>query len=108
MIARVLPLTVYVAAADVQRALGCSRSLAYWHLARAAGRVEGSRGLLRVPLHTWEEYARRTFVEAQEEPKARPQAPRAHRAPAPGLRLVANDSIRATQPRTKKRKDPAA
>jgi hypothetical protein len=31
--------TVWVSATDVRRALGCSRSLAYEHLRRAAGRV---------------------------------------------------------------------
>jgi hypothetical protein len=43
-------LTMWVAAPEVRRALGCSRSLAYEHLRRAAGRPAGVRGLLRVPL----------------------------------------------------------
>ncbi len=42
--------TVFVSAQEVRRALGCSRSLAYEHLRRAAGPEPGSRGLLRVPL----------------------------------------------------------
>ncbi len=48
---RKLPLTVFVSVSDVQRALGCSRSAAYEHLRRAAGREQGVRGLLiRLPV----------------------------------------------------------
>jgi hypothetical protein len=50
--------TVFVSAQEVRRALGCSRSLAYEHLRRAAGREPGVRGLLRVPLDVWERYAK--------------------------------------------------
>src|SRR5215472_12003835 len=49
-------LTAFVRVKDVMRALGCSRSLAYEHLRRAAQRVPGSRGLLRVPGRVWEKY----------------------------------------------------
>jgi len=47
---------MFVSAVEVRRSLGCSRSLAYEHLRRAAGREPGARGLLRVPLDVWERY----------------------------------------------------
>jgi hypothetical protein len=60
---RVLPLTQFVRACDVQDALGCSRSMAYWHLAQAIGvRSEEQKGrMLRCPLLRWERYAERVF-----------------------------------------------
>ena len=58
MTARVLPITVFVSAADVMRALGCSKTVAYEHLRRAARRAPGTRGLLRVPVAVWEDYLR--------------------------------------------------
>src|SRR5688572_10734326 len=51
-------LTSWVSAADVQRALGCARSTAFMYLRQAAGRPPGERGLLRVPVETWEAYAK--------------------------------------------------
>lgn len=60
---RVLPLTQFVRARDVQDGLGCSRSMAYWHLAQAIGvRPEEQKGrMLRCPLLMWERYAERVF-----------------------------------------------
>src|SRR5260370_38077652 len=60
---RVLPLARSVRAGDVQDALGCSRSMAYWHLAQAIGvRPEEQKGrMLRCPLLRWERYAERVF-----------------------------------------------
>src|SRR5260370_11022680 len=60
---RILPLTQFVRACDVQDALGCSRSMAYWHLAQAIGvRPEEQEGrMLRCPLLRWERYAERVF-----------------------------------------------
>src|SRR5215471_17157516 len=49
-------LTAFVRVKDVMRALGCSRSLAYELLRRAAKRTPGSRGLLRVPVLVWERF----------------------------------------------------
>src|SRR5216684_2589735 len=49
-------LTAFVRVKDVMRALGCSRSLAYELLRRAAGRTSGTRGLLRVPVLVWERF----------------------------------------------------
>lgn len=104
--ARVLPLTVWVAADDVQRALGCSRSLAYQHLARAAGRETGARGLLRVPIATWEAYAAATFGAANDPP---PEPPRFVQPSTGPLRLVASNGkskhsgpVRITQPRRRR------
>ncbi len=49
-----LPLTKFVSARDVQEAIGCSRTVAYWHLAEAAaaaGRTEKQKhSMLRVPV----------------------------------------------------------
>jgi hypothetical protein len=90
--ARVLPLTQYVSADDVVRALGCSRSTAYRHLAAAANRPDDARGLLRVPLKVWESYAAATFGTGADMKAARPDlAPlRARpRRPAP-VRVAAN------------------
>src|SRR6266852_3177668 len=56
MTSRDFPLTAFVRVKDVMRALGCSRSLAYEHLRRAAQRTPGARGLLRVPVRVWEKY----------------------------------------------------
>ncbi len=56
MTSRDFPLTAFVRVKDVMRALGCSRSLAYEHLRRAAQRMPGARGLLRVPVRVWEKY----------------------------------------------------
>jgi hypothetical protein len=110
--ARVLPIAVYVSAEDVRAALGCSRSLAYWHLARAAGREPGARGLLRVSVATWENYARKTFEGGEGATRAAPPA-RTKAAPAapsaPVLRLVGGRTatrIPPTEPRT--RRHPAA
>ena len=61
MNARVIPITVFVCAADVERAVGCSRSAAYDHLRRASGRAPGARGMLRVSIATWESYAEKTW-----------------------------------------------
>jgi len=62
---RTLPLTRFVSARDVQEAIGCSRTLAYRHLAEAAlaaGRTEKQKhSMLRVPVLVWERYAERTF-----------------------------------------------
>src|SRR6266849_3628210 len=49
-------LTAFVRVKDVMRALGCSRSLAYELLRRAAQRTPGTRGLLRVPVLIWERF----------------------------------------------------
>src|SRR5215472_16893184 len=49
-------LTAFVRVKDVMRALGCSRSLAYELLRRAAKRAPGSQGLLRVPVLVWERF----------------------------------------------------
>src|SRR6266849_8373613 len=49
-------LTAFVRVKDVMRALGCSRSLAYELLRRAARRTPGTRGLLRVPVLVWERF----------------------------------------------------
>src|SRR5713101_231296 len=49
-------LTAFVRVKDVMRALGCSRSLAYELLRRAARRTPGTRGLLRVPVLIWERF----------------------------------------------------
>src|SRR5215469_5971275 len=49
-------LTAFVRVKDVMRALGCSRSLAYELLRRAAKRTSGTRGLLRVPVLVWERF----------------------------------------------------
>lgn len=46
----------YVGARDVVAQLGCSRAAAYRMLAEAAGRLPGARGMLRVPMATWERY----------------------------------------------------
>src|SRR5262245_20245609 len=54
-------LTEFVTPADVQRVLQCSRSTAYEHLRRASGRPPEQRGLLRVPVRTWERYIREHF-----------------------------------------------
>ena len=54
---RVEGATVWVAAVDVMRLLGCSRSAAYRHLRRAAGRGRGTRRILRVSVEMWEQYA---------------------------------------------------
>src|SRR5229473_4472472 len=61
---RVLPLTRFVRACDVQDALGWSRSMAYGHLAQAIGvRPEEQKGrMLRCPLLRWERYAERVFA----------------------------------------------
>src|SRR6266851_34655 len=61
MEARLLPLTLFVSVADVMRVLFCSRSTAYTHLRRAAGRPQGSHGLLRVSAHHWEKYISEVF-----------------------------------------------
>jgi hypothetical protein len=58
---RVVPVTVFVSAVDVMRALGCSRSKAYEHLRRAAGRKPGLRSLLRVSVEVWESYVTEEF-----------------------------------------------
>src|SRR5229473_1150345 len=58
---RVLPLTLFVSVADVERVLGCSRSTAYIHLRRVAKRPRGSHGLLRVSAHDWEKYINEVF-----------------------------------------------
>jgi hypothetical protein len=58
---RLLELTIFVSAADVQRALGCSRSMAYEHLRHAAGRDFGDRGMLRVSIPIWEAYVEEVF-----------------------------------------------
>ena len=58
---KVIAITQFVTAADVMQALQCSRSTAYEHLRRAAGRLPGDRGMLRVAMATWERYAERTF-----------------------------------------------
>jgi hypothetical protein len=50
----------YVSAADVQAALGCSRSAAYRHMRAAAGRPVGTRRMLRVTTESWRRYATRT------------------------------------------------
>lgn len=63
--ARVIQLTQYVSATDVQSALGCSRSQAYYHLRAAAGRTDGTRSALRVAVHVWERYAKRLAVSAR-------------------------------------------
>jgi hypothetical protein len=49
-------LTAFVRVKDVMRALGCSRSLAYELLRRAAKRTPGTGGLLRVPVLIWERF----------------------------------------------------
>lgn len=68
-----LPLTQWVSAKDVQKALSCSRTLAYEYLRRAARRPFGTRGLLRVPVDVWEAYARQTLMgRAEPEPKCKP------------------------------------
>lgn len=54
---RAAPITFWLAVDDVIHALGCSRTKAYEHLRRAAGRRPGERGLLRVPAPVWERYA---------------------------------------------------
>src|SRR5512138_3110479 len=59
---RRMPMTVFVSVTEVRRALGCSRSVAYDHLRRAAGRAPGVRGLLRVPLRIWEGYIAEVFA----------------------------------------------
>ena len=64
------PIERFITAQDVRRALQCSLSSAYAHLARAAGRQAGDRGLLRVTPATWEAYARRTFERSGEPPLA--------------------------------------
>ncbi len=51
---REVVMTAFIRAKDVQRALGCSRSLAYEHLRRAAGRTGDQLGLLRVSASDWE------------------------------------------------------
>src|SRR5687767_13333103 len=58
---REMVLTAFIRAKDVVKALGCSKSTAYAHLRRAAGRVDGDRTLLRVPLSLWEQYLRKAF-----------------------------------------------
>lgn len=57
--ARVIDLEPYVAADDVVRQLGCARASAYRHLRRAAGRLAGARGLLRVSVRVWSDYLER-------------------------------------------------
>jgi len=56
------PLTLFVSVEQVRLALGCSRSAAYEHLRRAARRLPGTRGLLRVPLRVWEGYVAEVFA----------------------------------------------
>jgi hypothetical protein len=51
---RSIPLALFVAVGDAIQDLGCSRSLAYEHLRRAASRTPGKRGFLPVPLSLWE------------------------------------------------------
>jgi len=58
---RDITITIYVTVKEVQRAIGCSRSAAYEHLRKAAGRDKGKRGMLRVPVDRWERYASETF-----------------------------------------------
>lgn len=50
-----------VSARDVMAAVGCSKSAAYRHLREAAGRPNGTGKTLRVPVDTWERYAKRAF-----------------------------------------------
>ena len=52
---------LWVSAIDLRRALGCSRALACEHLRRASRWPPGERGLLRVPLHVRERYARQVL-----------------------------------------------
>jgi len=54
-------ITQFVDASDVQQSLKCSRSKAYEHLRRAAGRRPSERGMLRVPARLWERYVKETF-----------------------------------------------
>lgn len=54
-------ITQFIDASDVQRALKCSRSKAYEHLRRAAGRGPNERGMLRVPARLWERYVKEIF-----------------------------------------------
>ena len=46
---------------EAMQALGCSRSTAYEHLRRAAGRIEATGRLLRVPVEVWEHYVKENF-----------------------------------------------
>lgn len=101
-------LPIYVSAADVQASLRCSRSTAYWHLARAARRTEDQRRrLLRVEESVWLRYVARTFGVEEAAAAEKKKAPAPERLPAPaGLRLVASGgkrvlALRETQPRTK-------
>ena len=78
---RELPLTLFVSVDDVRRALDCSRSLAYEHLRRAAGRAPGERGLLRVSVARWECYIREVYPCDSSDDETNKAAP-----PAPGSR----------------------
>lgn len=113
--ARIVPLPIYVSAGDVMRSLGCARSTAYWHLARAAGR-KGGRGLLRVRADVWTAYAEAWMAGDTDRPKAHPVPNDRAAAVSPGprakgLHLVASNGERCgialTQPKTK-RKAPSA
>jgi len=105
--ARVLSLTQYVGAVDVMTALGCSKSTAYRHLVAAAGaaRPENARGLLRVPLRTWEAYASATFGDGADLRRAAPDlAPlRARPRRAPSAPRVAANTNAAPIPITRAR-----
>jgi hypothetical protein len=117
-------ITPFVDAADVQAALKCSRSTAYYHLRRASGRTSGTGTLLRVPLRTWERYAREVFEchgsgNCPAEPFRRSStiatasgASKARAAPIERrLKMLHGDSsgkpkIPIPQPRTKRRLEP--
>lgn len=57
--ARRAGLEPYVGARDVVAQLGCSETVAYEHLRRAARRPSGARGLLRVKQSAWTRYLER-------------------------------------------------
>ena len=92
MTAKVFAITQFVTVADVQEALQCSRTTAYEHLRRAAGRKAGDRGMLRVAVRTWERYVAQAFSEQAR----RPGPARARPATTPEV-----GPIPITRPRTK-------
>jgi len=82
--ARRSSITEFIDAGDVAHALKVSRSTAYEHLRRAAGRPPGSRGLLRVPVRVWERYVKEVFEWPSSGSAARSIRPSTTTPPASG------------------------
>ena len=101
-------LTAFVRVKDVMRALGCSRSLAYELLRRAAKRAPGSRGLLRVPVWAWERFVLEQYSARADTSKmigaARTRPSGAISKSASLGRTAEAPQIRITQPRTPARR----